>query len=75
MAHRYPTKRLIDAGVRIYDCEHKTPEPQEVGYPHIAIPNINDGRIDLAGVRLISKEDFIDWTKRTKPRPGDVVVT
>lgn len=75
MASRYPIKRLVDVGVKVYDCEHKTPKAQEQGFPYIAIPNIVDGRIDLTDVRLISHDDYLEWTRRSKPQSGDIVVT
>jgi type I restriction enzyme, S subunit len=75
MADPWPTRELGIAGVRVFDCEHKTPEQAEQGYPYIAIPNLVDGRLKLDNVRLISEGDFVIWTRRTKPRPGDVIVT
>jgi type I restriction enzyme, S subunit len=57
------------------DCDHRTPKAQAGGYPYLAIPNIRDGRLDLSDVRLISQDDLVSWTRRTKPRAGDVVLT
>jgi type I restriction enzyme, S subunit len=71
----YSLKRLSDVGVSLLDCEHRTPKASSVGYPYIAIPNIKEGRLDLSDVRLISKEDFDSWTKKTKPLAGDIIVT
>ena len=71
----YPTRRLCDVGVTLLDCEHRTPKASLVGYPYIAIPNIKEGRLDLSEVRLISKDDFDSWTKKTKPQAGDIIVT
>jgi type I restriction enzyme S subunit len=66
---------LKDAGVCLIDCEHKTPAAQGNGYPYIAIPQIKNGRIDLASVRLISREDFMTWTRKAKPQVHDVVLS
>lgn len=71
----YPTRRLCDVGVTLLDCEHRTPKASLVGYPYIAIPNIKEGRLDLSEVRLISKDDFDSWTKKTKPQAGNIIVT
>lgn len=71
----YPTRRLCDVGVTLLDCEHRTPKASPVGYPYVAIPNIKEGRLDLSEVRLISKEDFESWTKKTKPLAGDIIIT
>ena len=71
----YPMRRLCDVGVSLLDCDHRTPLPAPVGFPYIAIPNVRDGRLDLSEVRLISKEDFDSWTRKTKPKAGDIIMT
>lgn len=71
----YPMKRLCDVGVSLLDCEHKTPKPASYGYPYIAIPDIKEGRLDLSNVRLISKDDFAQWTRKIKPQAGDIILT
>ncbi|MEW2221651.1 restriction endonuclease subunit S [Streptomyces sp. NPDC006990] len=75
MRDGWPYEELQKAGVAVLDCEHKTPRDAGTGHPYIAIPNIVDGRIYLSGVRRVTREDFIEWTRRTKPQSGDVVVT
>ena len=62
-------------GVDVLDCEHKTPKARESGYPYIAIPDVQAGRIDTSKSRLISGEDLAEWNRRTTPRAGDVLVT
>ena len=59
MSPNWNTMTLRDAGVYLIDCDHKTPASQGNGYPYIAIPQIKNGRIDLADVRLISREDLM----------------
>ena len=71
----YPSASLRELGVSVLDCEHKTPKPVASGHPYIAIPDIQDGRIVLATARQISDEDLAEWTRRTTPRSGDLVVT
>jgi type I restriction enzyme S subunit len=66
---------LREAGVVLYDCDHRTPPPAPRGYPYIAIPQMRDGRLDLSGARNISEDDWIEWTKRIRPLPGDVIVS
>lgn len=68
-------RRLRDVGIRLYDCDHRTPQPAPEGYPYIAIPNVRDGRLDLSDVRLITELDFHSWTRRTKPQAGDIILT
>lgn len=69
------TVALEDAGVRVLDCEHKTPPAQEKGHPYIAIPDIQDGRVLVTQARRISDRDLAEWTRRTVPRRGDILVT
>ena len=71
----WPILSLREAGVSLIDCEHKTPPPAELGYPYIAIPQVKQGRIDLADVRLISEKHFIDWTRKAKPEAHDVILS
>jgi type I restriction enzyme S subunit len=66
---------LREAGVRLLDCEHKTPPAAEEGYPYIAIPQIKNGRLDLTDVRLISRDHYIAWTRKTKPQGWDVILS
>lgn len=66
---------LVDAGVRVLDCEHKTPVAQETGHPYVAIPDIQDGRVLLDQARRISDADLVAWTRRTTPAEGDILVT
>lgn len=68
-------RSLGEAGVSVLDCEHRTPKPAAHGKPYVAIPNIRDGRLDLSEVRLITDRDFASWTRRTKPKRGDLIVT
>ncbi len=75
MDDRWPIQALDTVGVTVLDCEHKTPARADRGYPYVAIPNLVDGRLSLENVRLISVDDFEIWTRRTKPRPGDIIVT
>jgi type I restriction enzyme, S subunit len=72
---QFPLISLRDAHVALLDCEHATPSPTDGGFPYLAIPNIRDGRLDLTGVRRISRADLERWTRKTKPIEGDVVMT
>lgn len=71
----FPIIALAAAGVAVLDCEHKTPKAVETGYPYIAIPDIQNGRVQLSRVRRISETDLLEWTRRTQPEPGDILVT
>jgi type I restriction enzyme S subunit len=66
---------LREAGVQLIDCEHKTPPAADDGYPYIAIPQVKDGRLEMEGVRLISHEHFVQWTRKARPQEWDVILS
>jgi type I restriction enzyme S subunit len=66
---------LRDCGVSLLDCDHRTPVAATTGFPYIAIPQLRGGRLDLSDVRRISKTDFSEWTRKTKPKEHDVIVS
>ena len=74
-ASEWPILSLREAGVALFDCEHRTPPAQEAGYPYVGIPQVKDGRVDLAGVRRISREHLEEWTRKSQPEPYDVVLS
>jgi type I restriction enzyme, S subunit len=75
MGNERPTVTLRDANVSLIDCEHRTPPASSAGYPYIAIPQIQNGRIDLSDVRRITREHFTEWTRKAMPQPYDVVLS
>ena len=66
---------LRDAGVELIDCVHKTPAAREDGYPYVGIPQMKDGRIGFDSARKISREDFVEWTRKAKPQQHDVILS
>src|ERR1700677_4618397 len=75
MVAEWPTLSLREAGIKLIDCDHRTPPASKVGYPYIAIPQLHGGRIDLTYVRLISREHLDDWTRKAKPEANDVILS
>lgn len=75
MASDWAIQKLGHAGVTLIDCDHRTPPAAETGFPYVAIPQMKEGRIELSGVRRISREHFIEWTKKAKPQEYDVVLS
>ncbi|ABE43872.1 restriction endonuclease subunit S [Polaromonas sp. JS666] len=65
---------LKAAGISLIDCDHRTPPAANEGYPYIAIPQLKNGHVSLDGVRRISPEDYLEWTKKLKPQTHDVIV-
>lgn len=66
---------LDRAGVSLIDCDHRTPQPVDDGYPYVTIPQLRNGRIDLASARRISRECFVNWTRKALPVAYDVVLS
>ncbi len=75
MAGEWPSLSLREANVTLIDCDHRTPPASEAGYPYVAIPQLRNGRIDLSDVRRISREHYIEWTRKAKPSMYDVVLS
>ena len=75
MGSEWPILSLCEAGVSLIDCEHRTPPASERGYPYVAIPQVKDGRINLNGVRRITRKHFDEWTRKAHPEPFDVVLS
>jgi type I restriction enzyme S subunit len=75
MSAEWPFLSLRDAGVSLLDCEHRTPPAAAAGYPYITIPQIKHGRLDLSDARRISREDFMEWTRKALPQPFDVILS
>jgi type I restriction enzyme S subunit len=68
------TATLSDLCTRIVDGSHNPPSALTEGLPMLSAKNINDGRIDFNG-RLIAPEAFEQEDRRTRVRPGDVLLT
>ena len=66
---------LREAGVSLIDCDHRTPPPSDNGYPYVAIPQLKQGRLDLLDARRITREHFVEWTRKANPQPNDVVLS
>ena len=75
LVSEWPVLSLREARVSLIDCDHRTPPSTGSGYPYVAIPQLKKGRIDLSEVRHISSNHYLDWTKKAKPSPYDVVLS
>lgn len=75
MASEWKRISLREAGVTLIDCDHRTPPAADSGFPYVAIPQLKEGRLDLSGVRRISPEHFVDWTRKAKPQHFDVILS
>ncbi len=63
----------LDEVAEIFDGPHATPKKLPGGPIFLGISNLAGGRLELAEVEHISEEDYVRWTRRVTPGPGDVV--
>src|SRR3989304_2229497 len=75
MASEWPTLSLREANVTLIDCDHRTPPASEDGHPYVAIPQLRNGRFDFSSARRITHDHFVEWTRKAKPSPHDVVLS
>ena len=75
MAGEWPTMSLRAAHVTLIDCDHRTPPAADSGFPYVAIPQLRAGRIDLSDVRRITREHWLEWTRKAKPSANDVILS
>jgi type I restriction enzyme S subunit len=57
----------------IFDGPHATPKKISDGPVFLGISNLAHGRLDLSNTEHLSEDDYVRWTRRIKPKPGDVV--
>ena len=57
----------------IYDGPHATPWKTVSGPVFLGISNLVNGRIDLSTTEHLSDNDYLTWTRRVTPTPGDIV--
>ncbi|WP_081062852.1 restriction endonuclease subunit S [Burkholderia cepacia] len=69
-----PISELCELAI---DCVNKTAPvvPYETPYKMIRTTNIKGGFINTKDVRYVTKETFDKWTRRSRPRFGDVILT
>lgn len=60
----------------VFDGPHATPKSSKTaisGAVFLGISSLQSGRLDLSQSGFLSEEDYLRWTRRVAPRPGDVV--
>jgi type I restriction enzyme, S subunit len=61
---------------QIVDGVHHTPSYVEEGVPFVVITDLTSGLdIDFSNTRYVSLKDHLEFSKRVRPYPGDVLVT
>jgi type I restriction enzyme S subunit len=73
----WPRTSVADICESIVDCVNKTAPVVEGPTPYkmIRTTNVRDGWVDLSSVRYVEESTFQKWTKRQKPKRGDVILT
>jgi type I restriction enzyme S subunit len=63
-----------DITLKIGDVDHKMPKENIDGYPYISPRDFRpNNKIDFTGAKKISKEDYIELSKKIKPEKGDII--
>jgi type I restriction enzyme, S subunit len=70
----WQVKRLRDiVSTPITDGPHLTPQFLPDGVPFLSVNNLVNNQIDLQSLRFVSKADHLEFSKKCKPRKGDVL--
>lgn len=73
----WPRVSVVDVCESIVDCVNKTAPvvDQPTPYKMIRTTNVRDGWVDLSSVRFVDEVTFEKWTRRQRPKRGDVILT
>lgn len=73
----WPLRPVSELCLLAVDCVNKTAPrvDYETPYKMIRTTNVKGGFIDLTDVGYVTKETFENWTRRSKPLFGDVILT
>jgi type I restriction enzyme, S subunit len=74
---KWPLKPISALCEFATDCVNKTAPVVDAVTPYkmIRTTNVKGGFIDIDEVRYVSKDTFEKWTRRSRPRYGDVILT
>ena len=65
-----PISKVVDG---VFDGPHATPAEATEGPVFLGIRNLTGSSLDLSENRHIAEADFVQWTRRVTPEPGDIV--
>lgn len=70
-------KEITDVCAEIVDCVNKTAPQVEEPTPFVMVrtSNIRGGKISLEKIKFVDAETYKIWTRRSKPRFGDILFT
>jgi type I restriction enzyme S subunit len=60
---------------RAVDGPHHSPNYLDSGIPFLSARNIKTDRWSLDDAKFISEDDYVEFSKRVRPEPGDVLYT
>jgi type I restriction enzyme S subunit len=69
---RSPIREIVSTPVT--DGPHSTPEFLSDGIPFLSVNNLVGGRIDWSDLRYISRDDHEAFSRKCRPRRGDVLL-
>jgi len=72
MGSEWRTQPLGDVA-EVFDGPHATPKKTTDGPLFLGIECLDNGRLDVSKAEHLSDDDFLLWTRRVAPEPGDVV--
>jgi type I restriction enzyme S subunit len=65
---------LQDVCNKIGDIDHKMPEQLVTGYPYVSTKDFTDDlKISFDNAKYISKEDYLNLSRKIKPERGDII--
>jgi len=71
---RWGLKRLCDiVSTPITDGPHLTPAFLTEGIPFLSVNNLVNNKLDLSSLRFISRNDHEEFSKKCRPRRGDIL--
>lgn len=63
-----------DVCTKIGDVDHKMPKTVDEGYPYLSTKDFTDDyKISFEKAKYISKEDFLNLSRKIKPEKGDII--
>lgn len=71
----WEVKPVSQVCLAVIDCKNRTPPYVASGFPVARTVNIRDGRFIIDPLSFTDEESYMEWTKRGKPQPGDVLIT
>ncbi|MEV0776239.1 restriction endonuclease subunit S [Streptomyces sp. NPDC050428] len=75
LTQAWPSKILDSVTEQINDCPHSTPKWTEEGEICLRTSNLLYGSWDWTDTRFVSKETFLDRSRRGSVEPGDIILS